>query len=46
MITQTQNISKIEIMQKIYSRENEETISFEEAYKSWKIFINDLWKNV
>lgn len=46
MITQIKEISKTKIMQEIYSRENEETVSFENAYKNWKIFINKLWKNV
>jgi len=46
MINQTQKISKSEIMQKIYSRKNEETISFENAYLKGKKFINKLWRNV
>ena len=46
MITQTQEISKTEIMQKIYLRKNEETISFEKAYIEGKKFINKLWRNV
>jgi len=46
MIIQTQEISKAEIMQRINSRKNEETISFEKAYIEGKKFINKLWKNL
>ena len=44
MISQTKEISKTDIMQKIQSRENEKTISFEDTYKDGKIFINKLGK--
>ena len=42
MLVKTQEVSKTEILNKIYSRNNEESVSFEKAYKLGKDFISKL----